>query len=98
MHFLIPKFLLKDPKMLSLRRITNYEIRPSDLCASLIYLLKQTEAKRQVFYVKICIKACLETEKTQTVCCGQPKNNYFMLNSNKISHCGQRPKNMGKKL
>ena len=40
-----------------------------------------------VFYGKICIKACLEIEKTHVVCCGHPQNNYFMFNSNKISHC-----------
>ena len=42
-------FLLRDQKMLSLRRIKNDERGPSDLCASLTHLLKQTEAKRQVF-------------------------------------------------
>jgi hypothetical protein len=49
MHFFIPKVLLKDQKMLNLRRIKNDERGPSDLCASLTHLLKQTEAKRQVF-------------------------------------------------
>jgi hypothetical protein len=49
MHFFIPKVLLKDQKMLNLRRIKNGERGPSDLCASLTHLLKQTEAKRQVF-------------------------------------------------
>ena len=44
-------------------------------------------SKRTGFYGKICVKACLEIEKTQVVCCGHPKNIYFMLNSNKISHC-----------
>ena len=49
MHFFIPKVLLKDQKMLNLRRIKNDERGPSDLCASLTHLLKQTEAKRQAF-------------------------------------------------
>ena len=49
MHFVIPKVLLKDQKMLNLRRIKNDERGPSDLYASLTHLLKQTEAKRQVF-------------------------------------------------
>ena len=48
---------------------------------------EQTHAKRLFFYGKLCIKACLEIVKTQVVCCGHPQNNYFMLNSNKISHC-----------
>ena len=39
------------------------------------------------FYGIICIKACIEIEKTQVVCCGHSKNIYFMLNSNKIFHC-----------
>ena len=48
----------------------------------------QTDASKQtVFYGKICIRGCLEVQKTQVVCCDHPKNNYFMLNSNKISHC-----------
>ena len=49
MHFFMPKVLLKDQKMLNLRRIENDERGPFDLCASLTHLLKQTEAKRQVF-------------------------------------------------
>ena len=50
----------------------------------------QTDAsKKTVFNGKICIKESLEIEKTQVVCCGHPQNNYFMLNSNKISHCGR---------
>ena len=49
MHFFIPKVLLKDQKMLNLRRIQNDKRGPSDLCASLTHLLKQTEAKRQIF-------------------------------------------------
>ena len=49
MHFFIPKVLLRDQKMLSLRRIKNDERGPSDLCASLTHLLKQTEVKRHVF-------------------------------------------------
>ena len=44
-------------------------------------------SKKTIFYGKICIKESLEIEKTQVVCCGHPQNNYFMLNSNKISHC-----------
>ena len=44
-------------------------------------------SKKTSFYEKICIKESLEIEKTQVVCCGHPQNNYFMLNSNKISHC-----------
>ena len=54
--------------MLNLRRIKNNKRGPSDLCASLTHLRKQTQAKKTVFYGKICIEACLEIEKTQTVC------------------------------
>ncbi len=44
------------------------------------------QMKKTVFYGKIYIKECLEIEKTQVVCCGHPKNNYFMLDSSKIFH------------
>ena len=47
-------------------------------------------SKKTIFYGKICIKESLEIEKTQVVCCGHPQNNYFMLNSNKISHCAKK--------
>ena len=61
-HF-IPKVLLKDQNMLNLIRIKNYERGHSDP-------FWQTEAgKTTGFYVKICIRACLEIEKTQVVCC-----------------------------
>ena len=53
MHFIIPKFLLKDQKILNLRRIINDERGPSDHCASLKHLLKQTEAKRQFLFVNL---------------------------------------------
>ena len=34
--------------------------------------------------IVVCsIKACLEIEKTQAVCCSHPPNIYFLLNSNK---------------
>ena len=82
MHFFIPKVLLKDQKMLNLRRIKNDERGPSDLCASLTNLLKQTEAW------SLC-KNMNQREKTQVVYCGHPQNNYFMLSSNKIFHCGK---------
>ena len=32
-------------------------------------------------------QACLEIEKTHVVCYGHPQNNYFLLNTNKITHC-----------
>ena len=44
-------------------------------------------SKKTIFYGKVCTKESLEIEKTQVVCCGHPQNKYFMLNSNKISHC-----------
>ena len=37
-------------------------------------------SKKTVFYGKVCIKACLEIEKTQAVCCSHPKNILFLLN------------------
>ena len=46
MHFL---YLAERPENADLRKIKNDERGPSDLCASLTHLLKQTEAKRQVF-------------------------------------------------
>ena len=68
MHFVIPKVLLKDQKMLNLRRIKNDERGPSDFCASLTHLLTETgRSKKTGFYVKICIKARLEIEKTQVL-------------------------------
>ena len=57
MNFFIPKVLLKDQKMLNLRRIKNDETGPFDFCASLTHLLKQTEANL----------AYLEVEKIQVV-------------------------------
>ena len=43
---------------------------------------RRTEANKKTgFYRKICIKACLEIEKTQVVCCSHPQNSYFLLNS-----------------
>ena len=45
------------------------------------------QANRLFFYGKICIRGSLEVKKTQVVCCCHPPKNYFMLNSNKISHC-----------
>ena len=39
------------------------------------------QSKKTVFYGKMCIKACLEVEKTQVVCCSHPQNSYFLLNS-----------------
>ena len=54
-----------------------------------MHFSEQTQEKKNVFYGKICIKACLEIEETQVVCCGHLQNNYFMLNSNNtIFHCG----------
>ena len=44
-------------------------------------------SKWPVFSEKICIKECLEVEETQVVCCGHPKNIYFMLNSTTMFHC-----------
>ena len=49
------------------------------------------QANRLFFYGIICIRGGLEVEKTQVVCCGKPQNNYFILNSNKISHCVREP-------
>ena len=47
-----------------------------------------TEASKNTgIYGKTCIKACLEIEKSQVVCCSHPQNIYFMLNSNRIFHC-----------
>ena len=37
-------------------------------------------SKKTVFCGKICIKACLEIEKTQAVCCSHPQNILFLLN------------------
>ena len=51
-------------------------------------------SKRTAFYGKIFIKESLEIEKTQVVCCGHSQNNYFMLNSNKISHCDRSSRNL----
>jgi hypothetical protein len=42
MYFFIPKVLLKDQKMLNLRRIKMIR-GPSDLCASLTHLRKETQ-------------------------------------------------------
>ena len=44
-------------------------------------------SKKTGFYGKICIKACLEIEKTQVVCCSHPKNIYFRLTSTNSFHC-----------
>ena len=46
-------------------------------------------SKRTGFYGKIYIKACLEIEKTQAVCCGHLQNICFTLNSNTIIHCAK---------
>ena len=35
--------------------------------------------QKDCFYGKICLKECLEIEKTQVVCCSHPKNIYFLL-------------------
>ena len=43
--------------------------------------------QKDCFNEKTCIKACLEIEKSQVVCCSHPQNIYFMLNSNRIFHC-----------
>ena len=56
MHLFIPKVLLKDQKIPNLRRIKNDERGPSDLCASLTHLQKQTEAKRLFFMEKYASK------------------------------------------
>ena len=37
--------------------------------------------QKDCFNEKTCIKACLEIEKSQVVCCSHPKNSYFLLNS-----------------
>ena len=42
MYFFMPKVLLKDQKMLNLRRIKNDQRGPSDLCANLTHLREQT--------------------------------------------------------
>ena len=73
-HFFIPKVLIKDPKMLNLRRIKNDKSEPSYLCASLTHLSEQTQAKRLLFMEKIWIKARLEIKITQAVCCSHPQN------------------------
>ena len=55
-------------------------------------LLPQTDTRKQTdFYGKICIKACLEIETTQVVCCSRPKNIYFMLTSTNSFHCDNVP-------
>jgi hypothetical protein len=51
-------------------------------------LLKKSEVNSLFFSEKVCIKECLEIEKTQVICCGHPQNIYFMLNSTTASHCG----------
>ena len=56
MYFFIPKVLLKDQKMLNLRRIKNYERGPSDLCASLTHLREKMQAKRLFFMEKYASK------------------------------------------
>ena len=56
MYFFIPKVLLKDQKMLNLRKIKMDKRGPSDLCASLTHLQKQTKAKRMVFMEKYASK------------------------------------------
>ena len=75
MYFFIPKVLLKDQKMLNFRRIENYLRRPFNLCASLNAFTKTDACKNG----KICIKACLEIEKTQAVCCSHSQNILFSL-------------------
>ena len=40
---------------------------------------KQMQAKRLFFYGKICIKACLEIEKTQAVSYSHPKKCIFSI-------------------
>ena len=43
MYFFIPKVLLKDQKMLNLKRIKNDKRGPSDICASLTHLRRETQ-------------------------------------------------------
>ena len=50
-------------------------------------LLKQSEANSLFFSEKVCIKEYLWIEETQVVCCGHPRNIYFMLNSTTTFHC-----------
>ena len=75
----MPKVLLKDQKMLNLRRMKIDEIGPSDLYTSLTHFGQQRQAKRLFFMEKTCFKAWVGIEKTHVVCCGHPKNIYFML-------------------
>ena len=56
MPFFIPKVLLKDQKMLNLRRIRNDKRGPLYLCASLMHFSEQTQAKRLVFMEKYASK------------------------------------------
>ena len=49
--------------------------------------LRTDASKKTRIYGKICIKACLEIEKTQAVCCSQPKNILFLLNWINLSLC-----------
>jgi hypothetical protein len=56
MHFFIPKVLLKDQKMLNLRRIKNHKKGPFYLCASLMHFSKKTQAKGLVFMEKYASK------------------------------------------
>ena len=48
-------------------------------------------SNESIFSEKICIKECLEVEKTQVVYCGHPQNNHFMLNSATMFYCDRRP-------
>ena len=51
----------------------------------------QMQAKRLVFIKKTCIKARLEIEKSQVVCCRHLHNSYFLLNriNDPLCYCPQ---------
>ena len=44
--------------------------------------------QKDIFFGKICIKASLEIEKTQEVCCSHSQNIFFYWNRD-FSHCGR---------
>jgi hypothetical protein len=68
-------------------RFENMYFYDFDLKLLLQHFCKQTQAKRLVFIKKKCIKACLEIEKTQVLCCSHPQNIYFRLTCTNSFHC-----------